>query len=52
MRRTLLALTAGALTLSGLVTAAPASANHNCAEGFEIVCFIGCPNPPKICPWP
>lgn len=51
MRRTLLAVTAGALALSGLVTAAPASAKHNCAEGFELVCYATCPNPPKICPW-
>ena len=51
MRRTLLAVAFGGAALLGLAPTA-AQANHNCAEGFEIVCFIGCPNPPKICPWP
>ena len=50
-RMTLPALVAGALALSGWL-AAPASAHHSCAEGFEIVCYAGCPSPPKICPWP
>ena len=50
MRRVLAVAAIGA-ALVGWVPASPASANHNCAEGFEIVCFIGCPSP-KICPWP
>lgn len=51
MRRTLIA---AALTSAALVGWAPAtsSAHHTCAEGFELVCYAGCPDPPKICPWP
>jgi hypothetical protein len=50
MRRTLVtAIALGVAALGWVPTAA--SANHSCAEGFEIVCFAGCPSPPKICPW-
>ncbi len=49
MRRTLLALAAVGMAFGGL-TATPASATHSCAPGFEIICFLGCPSPPKICP--
>lgn len=51
MRRTLIALAAGAAMLS-FVPTTQANASHSCAQGFEIICFIGCPSPPKICPWP
>jgi hypothetical protein len=33
------------------VPASPASANHNCPDIAELVCFATCPSP-KICPWP
>ena len=41
MRRTLLALAAGTALLTA-VPAAPASATHACAEGFEILCTRIC----------
>jgi hypothetical protein len=50
MRRTLVALAAGAALLG--LAPVHASASHTCANGFEIVCFLGCPSPPKICPIP
>ncbi len=49
MRRTLFAA-AVAAALAGLMPST-ASASHSCAEGFEIICFVGCPAPPRICPW-
>ena len=45
MRRILLALAAGA----ALLTPTAASANHQCAEGFEILCTRVCIAKPSIC---
>ena len=47
MRRTLLALAAGAALLSAAPTTA--SASHACAEGFEILCTRVCLSKPQIC---
>jgi hypothetical protein len=51
MRRSVVAVAAVAAALGWLPTS-PAAASHTCAEGLEIVCFLGCPTPPKFCPWP
>ena len=51
MRRHLLAAAAITVALVGWAPT-PSYATHSCAPGFEIICFLGCPAPPKICPIP
>lgn len=47
MRRLLLAAAVAGAAIVG-VTPATSSANHSCAEGFEILCTSICPSP-KFC---
>lgn len=52
MRRLLLAAAVAAAAVVG-VTPGTSSAAHYCNGTIEeLVCFVGCPRPPKICPVP